>query len=60
MPYEKSFDLMGRHGKIKLGMSMKDVGPVMKDLGKITLGDYVERLLFVCSIILRACCASPK
>lgn len=43
MPCGKPLDLMNMPDKIKLGLSMKDVGPVMKDLGKITLGEYVER-----------------
>jgi len=43
MPCRKPFDLMSIFDKIKLGMSMKDVGPVMKALGKITLGEYLER-----------------
>ena len=43
IPCRKPFDLMNISDKIKLGMSMKSVGPVMKDLSKITIGEYVER-----------------
>ncbi len=44
MPCGKPFDLMSIPDRIRLGMSMKDLRPVMKDLGKITLGEYVERV----------------
>lgn len=43
MPCNKPFHLMGLMDKIKLGMSMKDVAPIMGKLKKITVGQYLER-----------------
>ncbi len=43
MPSEKPLELMNIFDKVKLGISMKDVGPVMKELSKITLSEYLKR-----------------
>ncbi len=43
MPSDKPMDLMGLVEKIKLGMSMKDVVPVMNKLKKVTISEYLTR-----------------
>ena len=43
MPCRKPFDLLNIFDKLKLGISMRDLGPVMKELGKISIEQYVQR-----------------
>lgn len=43
IPCEKPLDTMNLLDKVKLGLSMKDVGPAMNALSKITLAEYLGR-----------------
>lgn len=43
IPCEKPFDLMSCMDYIKLGKSMRPVGPVMMKLDKLSVGDYVMK-----------------
>jgi len=43
IPCKKPLDLMGILDKIKLGISMKDIGFIMNKLEKITISEYLSR-----------------
>lgn len=43
MPSDKPMDQMSLMEKIKLGMSMKDVAPIMSKLKKLTISEYLTK-----------------